>query len=96
MKPISQIIAGAQVLLNVSYELKGCFEEYLSDDYKTFLRNADKGSTAYRPRPSNQAIFRPRRISINCGPLMVSRSTRKAAISLSFSRFCRSRAKASW
>ena len=37
MKTISQIIAGAQVLLNVSYELKGCFEEYLSDDYKTFL-----------------------------------------------------------
>jgi hypothetical protein len=37
MKTISQIIAGAQALLNVSYDLKGCFEEYLSDEYKTFL-----------------------------------------------------------
>jgi hypothetical protein len=32
MKAISQIIAGAQVLLAVSYDLKGCFEEYLSDE----------------------------------------------------------------
>jgi hypothetical protein len=37
MKTISQIIAGAQALLNVSYDLTGCFEEYLSDEYKTFL-----------------------------------------------------------
>jgi transposase len=37
MKTISQIIAGAQALLNISYDLKGCFEEYLSDEYKTFL-----------------------------------------------------------
>jgi hypothetical protein len=37
MKTISQIIAGAQVLLNISYDLAGCFEEYLSDKYKTFL-----------------------------------------------------------
>jgi hypothetical protein len=34
---ISQIIGGAQALLNISYDLKGCFEEYLSDEYKTFL-----------------------------------------------------------
>ena len=37
MKTISQIIAGAQALLNVSYDLKGCFEEYLWDEYETFL-----------------------------------------------------------
>ena len=37
MKTISQNIAGAQAILNISYELKGCFEEYLSDEYKAFL-----------------------------------------------------------
>ncbi|MDR1326122.1 MAG: hypothetical protein LBK00_08825 [Treponema sp.] len=37
MKIISQIIAGAQALLNISFNLTGCFEEYLSDEYKTFL-----------------------------------------------------------
>jgi hypothetical protein len=37
MKTISQIIAGAQALLAVSYDPAGCFEEYLSDEYKTFL-----------------------------------------------------------
>jgi hypothetical protein len=37
MKTISQIIAGAQALLNISYDFTGCFEEYLSDEYKTFL-----------------------------------------------------------
>lgn len=36
MKTISQIIAGAQALLNISFDLTGCFEEYLSDEYKTF------------------------------------------------------------
>jgi Flp pilus assembly protein TadD len=37
VKTISQIIAGAQAILAVSYDLTGCFEEYLSDEYKTFL-----------------------------------------------------------
>jgi hypothetical protein len=37
MKTISQIITRAQVLLNISYDLTGCFEEYHSDEYKTFL-----------------------------------------------------------
>jgi hypothetical protein len=36
MKTISQIIAGAQALLAISYDLKACFEEYLSDAYNTF------------------------------------------------------------
>ncbi|MDR2053219.1 MAG: transposase, partial [Treponema sp.] len=38
MKTISQIIAGAQALLNIPFNLIGCFEEYLSDEYKTFLQ----------------------------------------------------------
>jgi hypothetical protein len=38
MKTISQIIAGAQALLNISFNPAGCFEEYLSDEYKTFLQ----------------------------------------------------------
>jgi hypothetical protein len=37
MKTISKIIAGAQALLALAYDLTGCFEEYLSDEYKTFL-----------------------------------------------------------
>jgi hypothetical protein len=37
MKTISHVIAGAQALLNLSYDLKDCFEEYLSDEYQTFL-----------------------------------------------------------
>ena len=37
MKTITQIIGGAQALLPVSFELKECFEEYLTDEYKTFL-----------------------------------------------------------
>jgi IS5 family transposase len=37
MNTISQIIAGAQALLNISYDVTACFEEYLSDEYKTFL-----------------------------------------------------------
>jgi hypothetical protein len=37
MKPISQIIAGAQVLLNISPYLTGCFEESHSDEYQSFL-----------------------------------------------------------
>jgi transposase len=37
MKSITEIIGGAQGLLDISYELQGIFEEYLSDEYKTFL-----------------------------------------------------------
>ncbi|MDR1024353.1 MAG: transposase, partial [Treponema sp.] len=37
MKTISHIIAGAQALLNISFNLIDCFEEYLSDEYQTFL-----------------------------------------------------------
>jgi thymidylate synthase len=37
MKSISEIIGGAQGLLDISYELQDIFEEYLGDEYKTFL-----------------------------------------------------------
>jgi transposase len=37
MKSIAKIIGGAQCLLDISYELQDVFEEYLSDEYKTFL-----------------------------------------------------------
>jgi hypothetical protein len=37
MKTISQIIAGAQGLLDIPFDLTGYFEEHLSDEYKTFL-----------------------------------------------------------
>jgi hypothetical protein len=36
MKTTSQIIGGAQGLLNIPFNLAECFEEYLSDEYKTF------------------------------------------------------------
>jgi hypothetical protein len=37
MKTITEIIGGAQGLLDISYNLQDVFEEYLDDCYKTFL-----------------------------------------------------------
>jgi hypothetical protein len=37
MKTITEIIGGAQGLLNIPYNLQDVFEEYLTDEYKTFL-----------------------------------------------------------
>jgi hypothetical protein len=37
MKTITETIGGAQGLLNISYNLQDVFEEYLTDEYKTFL-----------------------------------------------------------
>lgn len=37
MKSIAEIIGGAQSLLDIDFELQSCFEEYLTDEYKTFL-----------------------------------------------------------
>jgi hypothetical protein len=37
IKTISQMLGGAQALLNVSFDIQICFEEYLSDADKTFL-----------------------------------------------------------
>jgi transposase len=37
MKSIAEIIGGAQRLLDISWELQDCFEEHLSDEYRTFL-----------------------------------------------------------
>jgi hypothetical protein len=38
MKTITEIIGGAQGLLNIPCNLREVFEEYLTDEYKTFLR----------------------------------------------------------
>jgi transposase len=38
MKTITEMIGGAQGLLDISFNLQGCFEEYLTDEYKTFLQ----------------------------------------------------------
>jgi transposase len=37
MKTITEIIGGAQGLLDISYNVQDVFEEYLTDEYKTFL-----------------------------------------------------------
>ena len=37
MKTISQIIGGAQALLDIKFDLQGCFEEQLTEDNMTFL-----------------------------------------------------------
>ena len=37
MKTISETIGGAQALLNLNYDLQGCFEERLTAKHKTFL-----------------------------------------------------------
>jgi hypothetical protein len=38
MKTITEIIGGAQVLLDISFELQSCFEESLNEQQKTFLQ----------------------------------------------------------
>jgi hypothetical protein len=38
MKSITETIGGAQALLEIPYNLQPCFEEYLTDEYKTFLQ----------------------------------------------------------
>jgi transposase len=37
MKTITEIIGGAQSLLGIQFDLQGCFEEYLTNEHKTFL-----------------------------------------------------------
>jgi hypothetical protein len=37
MKTITEIIGGAQALLDINFNLQSCFEEYLTDEQKTFL-----------------------------------------------------------
>jgi transposase len=38
MKTIAEIIGGAQALLDINFDLQDCFEEQLTDEYKTFLQ----------------------------------------------------------
>ena len=37
MKSITEILGGAQILLDISYDIQDCFEEYLSEDHRTFI-----------------------------------------------------------
>ena len=37
MKTITEILAGAQALLDISFDIQQCFEENLSDEQKTFM-----------------------------------------------------------
>jgi hypothetical protein len=47
MKTITQILGGAQALLDVNFDVQDTFEEYLSDDYKTFLHILRLVESAY-------------------------------------------------
>jgi hypothetical protein len=38
MKTITEIIGGAQALLDISFDLQNCFEEQLTDEYKAFIQ----------------------------------------------------------
>ena len=72
MKSISEIIAGAQALLDISFGLQSCFEESLTDDQKTFLqvirvieemmppvirRKARTGRPPYQLKPFIRSLF---------------------------------------
>ena len=37
MKTITEILGGAQALLDINYDLQNCFEERLTDEHKSFL-----------------------------------------------------------
>ena len=37
MKSITEILGGAQILMEISYDIQDCFEEYLTDTHRTFL-----------------------------------------------------------
>ena len=37
MKSVSEILGGAQIQLGISYDIQDCFEEFLSEDHRTFI-----------------------------------------------------------
>ena len=37
MKTITEILGGAQALLDIDFDLQSCFEEHLTNEHKTFL-----------------------------------------------------------
>ena len=49
MKTISEIIGGAQVLLDIDFDLQGCFEENLTEAHKTFLHMIRVLESAQKP-----------------------------------------------
>jgi len=48
MKTITEILGGAQALMDISFDLQKCFEEQLTNEYKTFLRLL-RASETYLP-----------------------------------------------
>jgi len=36
-KSITEILGGAQILFNISFDLQDCFEEYITEQHKAFL-----------------------------------------------------------
>ena len=37
MKTVTEILGGAQILLNISYDIQDSFEEFLSEEHRTFI-----------------------------------------------------------
>ena len=37
MKSITEILGGSQMLLGISYEIQDIFEEYLTEEHRSFL-----------------------------------------------------------
>ncbi len=37
MKSVSEILGGTQILIDISYDIQDCFEEFLSEDHRTFI-----------------------------------------------------------
>jgi transposase len=55
MKSITEIIGGAQSLLNISFDIQDCFEEYLGDEYKAFLQILRVAEQAQPPHERSYA-----------------------------------------
>jgi hypothetical protein len=57
MKSISDILAGAQILLPMSFDLQACFEEYLNPEQRTFLALLRVG--AYWKPSQGRSLIQP-------------------------------------
>jgi hypothetical protein len=58
-KTITEIIGGVQGLLSISYHVQDIFEEYLTDEYKTFLHHYNHGiHKAAKNRFNAQTVVR--------------------------------------
>ncbi len=57
---VTEILGGAQILLNNSYDIKNCFEEFLSEEHRTFV-NMLRIMESHFPRHEKSAGRRGRR-----------------------------------